>query len=107
MSHVIEGLAVKLQELPPRGDFTGPAQLVTLVDDDAGEVFALMATDEAAATLAGRELPCRVRTERARHDMPDLVRAHPELAAAVVELQEALDDLLSTSKPSPWRVAVR
>lgn len=63
MSHVIEGLAVKLQELPPRGDFTGPAQLVTLVDDDAGEVFALMATDEAAATLAGRELPCRVRAE--------------------------------------------
>lgn len=48
-----------------------------------------------------------LRAERARHDVPDLVRAHPELAAAVVELQEVLDDLLSTSKPSPWRVAVR
>lgn len=63
MAHVIEGLAVKLQELPPRGDFTKPASLVTLVDDDAGEVFALMASDEAAAALAAEQMPCRVRAE--------------------------------------------
>lgn len=48
-----------------------------------------------------------LRAERARHDVPNLVRAQPALASAVVKLQQALDDLLTTSKPSPWHVAGR
>lgn len=36
-----------------------------------------------------------------------VVAQHPELAEAVVALQEALNDLLTTSVPSPWRAAGR
>ena len=39
--------------------------------------------------------------------VPELVRQHPDLAVAAVGLQQALDDLLSTHKPSAWRAAGR
>jgi hypothetical protein len=64
MSHLINGLLLRRPAtLAPRGDFTTPARLVTILDDDSGGVFSLMATDEAAAALDLAGTPCRVAVE--------------------------------------------
>lgn len=67
-SLTLRGLLLRAPtELPARGDFTTPMHLVGLLDEEAGDVFHLVASDEAAAALAGAETPCPVTVElRAR-----------------------------------------
>lgn len=58
----LSGLMLTLpEELPPSGGFTTPTHLVSVFSEDDGEVFKLIASDEAVAVLAtASSTPCPV-----------------------------------------------
>jgi len=63
-SLTLRGLLLRAPtELPPRGDFTTPMLLLSILDEEAGAVYQLVASDEAAAALAEVETPCPVSAE--------------------------------------------
>ncbi len=56
----LHGLLLKTPEqLPPSGGFTTGTWLLTILEEEAGEVFRLTATDEAAEAMAKADTPCR------------------------------------------------
>ena len=60
-SLTLTGLLTRLPvELPPRGEFTQPAKLLSILDEESGEVFQVLGSEAAAEALGGVETPCHV-----------------------------------------------